>query len=78
MGITSFWHWIIVIMVIVLLFGRGRISEMMGDVAKGIRSFKKGMEEDDEPQTPPSKTLELEADKRADPAEYAKKERKVG
>jgi sec-independent protein translocase protein TatA len=42
----SFWHIIIVLIVVVLLFGRGRISDLMGDVAKGIKSFKKGMSED--------------------------------
>ncbi|MCL4161230.1 UNVERIFIED_CONTAM: hypothetical protein GTU68_053842, partial [Idotea baltica] len=40
MGGTSIWHWAIVLLVVVLLFGRGKISEVMGDVAKGIKSFK--------------------------------------
>lgn len=43
----SFWQIAIVLILIVLLFGRGKISAMMGDVAKGIKSFKKGMSEDD-------------------------------
>lgn len=47
MGATSIWHWAIVLLIVVLLFGRGKISEVMGDVAKGIKSFKKGMSEDD-------------------------------
>src|SRR4051794_6841904 len=47
MGSLSIWHWIIVIAVILLLFGRGKISELMGDVAQGIKAFKKGMTEDD-------------------------------
>ncbi len=42
----SFWHIIIVVIVVVLLFGRGKISDLMGDVAKGIKSFKKGMSDD--------------------------------
>lgn len=46
MGATSIWHWLIVLLVVVLLFGRGKISEVMGDVAKGIKSFKKGMQDD--------------------------------
>jgi len=50
MGAMSFWHWALVILVVVLLFGRGKISDLMGDVAKGIKSFKKGMA-DDEPAT---------------------------
>jgi sec-independent protein translocase protein TatA len=47
MGSMSIWHWVIVGLVILLLFGKGRISEMMGDLAKGIKSFKKGMAEDE-------------------------------
>lgn len=47
MGATSIWHWIVVGLIVVLLFGRGKISEMMGDVAKGIKAFKKGMSEDE-------------------------------
>ena len=43
------WQLIIIAIVILVLFGRGRISEMMGDFGKGIKSFKKGMNEDDEP-----------------------------
>ncbi len=48
MGSLSIWHWIIVIAVVLLLFGRGKISELMGDVARGIKAFKKGMAEDDD------------------------------
>ncbi|BBF92700.1 twin-arginine translocase TatA/TatE family subunit [Blastochloris tepida] len=48
MGSMSLWHWIVVVLVILLLFGRGKLSELMGDVAKGIKSFKKGMAEDDD------------------------------
>ena len=46
MGI-SFWHIAIVVVLVVLLFGRGKISSLMGDVAKGIKSFKKGMSSED-------------------------------
>jgi sec-independent protein translocase protein TatA len=50
MGGLSIWHWLVVIAVVALLFGgRGKISELMGDVAKGVKSFKKGLgDEDDE------------------------------
>lgn len=48
MGATSIWHWIILLLIVVLLFGRGKISEVMGDVAKGIKSFKKGMADEDD------------------------------
>ena len=47
MGGASIWHWVIVGIVVMLLFGRGKISEMMGDVAKGIKAFKKGMSDED-------------------------------
>ena len=42
----GFWQIAIVVALVVLLFGRGKISELMGDVAKGIKSFKKGMSDD--------------------------------
>lgn len=44
---------LIIVLIVVLLFGRGKISGMMGDVAKGIKSFRKGMAEDDD--APPAK-----------------------
>ncbi|HVT55307.1 MAG TPA: twin-arginine translocase TatA/TatE family subunit [Xanthobacteraceae bacterium] len=47
MGGLSIWHWIIVVLVVLLLFGRGKISEMMGDMAKGIKAFKKGLSEEE-------------------------------
>ena len=49
MGSFSIWHWLVVGIIVLLLFGKGRFSDMMGDVAKGLKSFKKGMAEDDEP-----------------------------
>ncbi len=51
MGSFSLVHWLIVILVIMLLFGRGRISDLMGDMAKGINSFKKGLADDGTPPT---------------------------
>jgi sec-independent protein translocase protein TatA len=48
MGGLSIWHWLIFLVVALLLFGgSGKISSIMGDVAKGIKSFKKGMTEED-------------------------------
>jgi sec-independent protein translocase protein TatA len=48
MGSLSIWHWMIVLVVGLLLFGgRGKVSDLMGDVAKGIKSFKRGLTEDD-------------------------------
>jgi sec-independent protein translocase protein TatA len=51
MGSFSIWHWIIVLAIVLLLFGRGKIPELMGDVAKGIKSFKKGISDEDDNET---------------------------
>ena len=51
----GFWQIAIVAVLIVLLFGRGKISSLMGDVAKGIKSFKKGMSNDDKIDSPENK-----------------------
>ena len=49
MGSLSIWHWLIVGAVLLLVFGgRGKISDMMGDVAKGIKAFKRGMADDED------------------------------
>ena len=54
MGSLSLWHWILVLAVFLLLFGgRGKISELMGDVAQGIKSFKKGMQDEDSAKADP-------------------------
>lgn len=47
MGSFSIWHWLIVLAIVLLVFGRGKIPELMGDVAKGIKNFKSGMAEDE-------------------------------
>jgi len=54
MGGIGIWQILIVALVVLVLFGRGRISEMMGDFGKGISSFKKGMSEEDGPSRPAS------------------------
>lgn len=66
MGLSAT-HILLLLLVVVLLFGRGKISELMGDVAKGIRSFKKGMAEDDtaEPEKAEPKTIEQSPSTRA-------------
>ena len=46
MGSFSIWHWMIVLLVVLLLFGSGKVSNLMGDFAKGIKSFKKNMAEE--------------------------------
>jgi sec-independent protein translocase protein TatA len=79
MGSLSIWHWIVVIAVVLLLFGRGKISELMGDVAQGIKAFKKGMSDDETAKADPAadpKTIAGEA-KPADPLkQHAQTERK--
>jgi sec-independent protein translocase protein TatA len=55
MGSFSIWHWMLFLAVALLLFGgKGKISDIMGDVAKGVKSFKKGLAEDDEEKPAPS------------------------
>jgi sec-independent protein translocase protein TatA len=51
MGTFSIWHWLVVLLVILLLFGSGKISGLMGDLAKGIKSFKQNIKEDEKPET---------------------------
>jgi len=58
MGSFSLVHWVIVLLVIMLLFGGGRVSGLMGDVAKGIKSFKKGLADDDETPAKPAPRIE--------------------
>ena len=66
MGGLSLWQLLIVAAVVILLFGRGKISDLMGDVAKGVKSFKKGLadDEDEKPQKieeNPAVTVDVEA-----------------
>ncbi len=63
MGSFSLFHWLVVILVVMLFFGRGKISDLMGDVAKGINSFKKGLADDaaPAPAPPPAQLVEPRA-----------------
>ena len=67
MGAFSIWHWLIVLVVVLVLFGGGgKISRLMGDFGKGLKSFKKGMKEDeavadDEADTTEKKKIDSEA-----------------
>ena len=67
MGSLSIWHWIVVIAVVLLLFGRGKISDLMGDVAQGIKAFKKGMQDDEKAveKTEPMKSIDNNASPQA-------------
>jgi sec-independent protein translocase protein TatA len=66
MGSFSLWHWLIVLAVVLILFGgSGKISSLMGDVAKGIKSFKKGLSEDSEAKGEDVKSIEHEHEEAA-------------
>ena len=71
MGGLSLWHWLVVIILVMLLFGRGRISDMMGDIGKGMKSFKQGLADDDKPAERPAEPRQIPTDKPIDlyPAE---------
>ena len=58
----GFWQIAVVVILVVLLFGRGKISSLMGDVAKGIKSFKKGMATDANDDTEPKNISENNQD----------------
>ncbi|MEQ8227666.1 MAG: twin-arginine translocase TatA/TatE family subunit [Rhodospirillales bacterium] len=77
MGTFSIWHWLVVLVVVLVLFGGGgKISRLMGDFGKGLKSFKKSMKEDDEATT--DETAErksIDADKAAQPADTATAEK---
>lgn len=65
MGSFSIWHWLVVAVIVLLLFGKGRISDIMGETAKGIKAFKKGMTEDETP--PPAAPRQVTTTSTADP-----------
>ena len=67
MGSFSIWHWLIVLAVVLLVFGTGRVSNLMGDVAKGVKAFKKGLQEEDEPTPDKPKVLSAEEAAAANP-----------
>ncbi len=70
MGFGSVWHWVIVLLVVLVLFGKGRVSEIMGDFGKGIKSFKEGLnEEGNKPATPPPAQIEAKAETPVQPVD---------
>ena len=59
MGGLSFWHILLLAVIVMVLFGgRGKVSDFMGDFAKGIKSFKKGLSDEDEHPQPPPRTID--------------------
>lgn len=81
MGGLSIWHWMIVLVVGLLLFGgRGKVSDLMGDLAKGIKSFKKGLSEDNTEEAKadiPMKSIDHQAPASAEPVRRAEADTKV-
>jgi sec-independent protein translocase protein TatA len=78
MGSLSIWHWIVVIVVVLLLFGRGKISELMGDMAQGIKAFKKGMADEEKTTEAKSEQMKTIDQRPGDPAQRAESEKKFG
>jgi sec-independent protein translocase protein TatA len=81
MGSFSIWHWVVVAVIVLVVFGgRGKISQLMGDFAQGIKAFKKGMSDDDKVATDEPAKLDpktIEGTKPADPLkQHAQTERK--
>ena len=71
----GFWQIAIVVVLVVLLFGRGKISDLMGDVAKGIKSFKAGMKEESEDIDGKAETIDAEVKKPKGKASASKKKK---
>jgi sec-independent protein translocase protein TatA len=72
MDLFSIWHWLIVAVIVLLLFGRGKISDVMGEVGQGIKAFKKSMAEEDAPrprEAEPMKAIDHPADGDAPPTD---------
>jgi len=71
MGSFSLMHWIVVLAIIIILFGAGKLPRLMGDFAKGIKSFKKGLTEEEKAETEPVKTDPKTIDHQPAPAPTA-------
>ncbi len=76
MGTFSIWHWLIVLVVVLVMFGgRGKLSSLMGDMAKGINAFKKGLKEGDGADKVAGETPKpIEAESQATVAEAPEKD----
>ncbi len=81
MGSFSIWHWLVVLVIVLLLFGAGKIPKLMGDMAKGVTAFKKGLKEGEDEAPKPDAAAAQSAGQVTDQApavaEAAKKEAKV-
>jgi sec-independent protein translocase protein TatA len=77
MGSFSIWHWIIVLAIVLLLFGTGRVSNLMGDLAKGVKAFKKGLAEDETDQPAQGEQPKVLTADAAKPAAHSEKDEAV-
>lgn len=71
MGSFSIWHWLIVLVIVLLLFGAGKIPKLMGDMAKGVKAFKQGLKDDEAPPAspPPAQPQAIDGTAAANPAD---------
>lgn len=67
MGLTSIWHWLIVLVIVLVLFGAGKLPKVMGDLAKGIKNFKAGLKEDEVAESESGKVLKAESPAQSQP-----------
>jgi sec-independent protein translocase protein TatA len=79
MGSFSIWHWLVVLVIVLLLFGAGKIPKLMGDMAKGVTAFKKGLKDGEEEAAKPGTDGTAAAQVTEQPAagDAAKKEAKA-
>jgi sec-independent protein translocase protein TatA len=79
MGSFSIWHWLVVLVIVLLLFGAGKIPKLMGDMAKGVTAFKKGLKDGEEEAAKPAAEGTSAAQVTEQPAagDAAKKEAKA-
>lgn len=68
MGSFSIWHWLIVLVIVLLLFGAGKLPNVMGDIAKGVKAFKAGLKDEDEVQPTATTTTTAQTPAQAPPA----------
>lgn len=61
-GFGSIWHWVIVLIIVLLLFGAGKLPRLMGDMAKGVKAFKAGLREEEEAEGQKSIDKQSQAD----------------
>lgn len=69
MGSFSIWHWLIVLVIVLLLFGKDKIPKLMGDMAKGVKAFKKGLQDDEESPKGDAQASQIDSQSAAKPVE---------